>query len=40
MLPNWQSLNIAQTQEDVILAVSVQKISFSSFKTDVTWFYY
>jgi len=25
MLPNWQLLNIVQTQEDVILAVNMQR---------------
>jgi len=29
ILPNWQLLNIAQTQEDVILAVSMQELVFS-----------
>ncbi len=29
MLPNWQVLNIVQTQEDVILAVNIQELDFS-----------
>ena len=28
MLPNWQLLNIVQTQEDVILAVNIWKRVF------------
>ncbi len=28
MLPNWQLLNIVNTQEDVILAVSLIGVSF------------
>ncbi len=28
MLPNWQLLNIANTQEDVILAVNIRKRCF------------
>ena len=29
MLPNWQLLNITQTQEDVILAVNMLELKFS-----------
>ena len=28
MLPNWQLLNIVQTQEDVILAVNIIEVDF------------
>ena len=39
MLPNWQLLNIVNTQENVILAVNIIRVNFL-LKKGVSNYYY